>query len=83
MYSFANPILRTLKFLLQPLLDLVLVEPHICAEHMLYALLDANKGMNRRDKSGDEVGRAAFPELSEEALKMFWEHSLRETITEE
>ncbi|KAF5310825.1 hypothetical protein D9619_008023 [Psilocybe cf. subviscida] len=83
MFIFSNPILRALKFLLQPLLDLMLVEPHICAEYMLYALLDANKGMNRRNQTGDDIGRTGFPDVSEEARKVFWEHCLKDTLTEE
>jgi len=52
---------------------------------MLFALLDAEKGMYRRNDKGDEIGMEGFPipvgdeEKKDRAQKALWEHSLQAT----
>ena len=35
--------------------------PKTCAEHILFSLLDADKGVYRRNDKGDEIGMKGFP----------------------
>ena len=59
--------------------------PATCAEYMLFALIDADKGMYRRNSKGDEIVMKGFPTpdgdavKKEEAQKALWEHSLEVT----
>ena len=59
--------------------------PATCAEYMLFALIDADKGMYRRNSKGDEIAMKSFPTpdgdevKKEEAQKALWEHSLEVT----
>ena len=52
---------------------------------MLFALLDADKGMYRRNEKGDEMGMKGFPtpegdeEKKDQAQKALWDHSLQAT----
>jgi hypothetical protein len=52
---------------------------------MLFALLDADKGMYRRNDKGDEIGMKGFPtpvgdeEKKDQAQKALWDHSLQAT----
>ncbi|CAA7261277.1 unnamed protein product [Cyclocybe aegerita] len=62
MFSFSNPILKFIVFLFRPVLRLMLTTPQDCAEYVLHALLDADKGMYRRNSSGDDIGTAKFPQ---------------------
>ncbi|KAJ3504646.1 hypothetical protein NLJ89_g7828 [Agrocybe chaxingu] len=83
MFSSSNPILKFIKFLFRPILRLILTTPQDCAEYVLHALLDADKGMYRRNSPGDDVGMTKFPQADgvekEEAQRRLWEHSLEVT----
>lgn len=52
---------------------------------MIFALLDADKGMYRRNDKGDEIGMKGFPtpvddeEKKDQAQKALWDHSLQAT----
>lgn len=65
-----------------PLLKLIFralaIEPEVCAEHMLYALLDTKKGLSRRNEKGDDVGDLKFPKV-EGAQQKLWDHSVEVT----
>lgn len=51
----------------------------MCAEYMIYALLDAKPGLvNRRSKTADDIGLKAFP-TTEGAADAVWKHSVEET----
>ncbi|KAF9014820.1 hypothetical protein BDZ89DRAFT_1141997 [Hymenopellis radicata] len=56
------------------------VSAEVCAEYMLYALLDKSKegGWSRRDKHGNDIGSQHYS-ISEEDKKAVWEHSVVET----
>ena len=59
--------------------------PETCAEYMLFALLDARKGVYRRDDKADDIGMKEFPtpegdeEKKDQAQKALWDHSLQAT----
>lgn len=74
----ANPILRFIVFLLRPLVLLTTTTKETCAEFMLFALLNAEKGMYRRNQTGDDIGMEKFPQATD-AQKLLWEHSIQET----
>ena len=70
-----------MKILIVPLYPLVwlLTTPRgDCAEYMLYALLSAKKGMNRRNSKGDDIGLKNFP-VTEGAQKALWDHTVSVT----
>ena len=52
---------------------------------MLFALIDVDSGMYRRNAKGDEIEMKSFPTpdgdevRKEEAQKVLWEHSLEAT----
>ncbi|KDR73330.1 hypothetical protein GALMADRAFT_730089 [Galerina marginata CBS 339.88] len=71
-------ITRILVIPILPLLWLLTTPQADCAEYMLFALLNAKKGMNRFDQKGDDIGLKKFP-LAEGAQKMLWDHSLEAT----
>lgn len=52
-----------------------------CAEYMLFALFDTEKGASLRKDKGDEVPfTSVFPGTSvEEAQRKLWDHSVEET----
>lgn len=52
-----------------------------CAEYMLHALLFAKKGMNRRNRTADDIGMLKFPE-AENGEELLWEHSVEATKTD-
>ncbi|KAH9477951.1 Oxidoreductase [Psilocybe cubensis] len=66
---------------LRPLLWLLTTPRQDCAEYMLYAMLYANKGMNRRNKTGDDIGMLKFPQ-AENAQTLLWEHTALVTGTD-
>jgi len=80
-----QPVFKLLLFFLRPLIWLMLTTPETCAEHMIFALIDADHGMYRRNEKGDEIWMKAFPTpegdevKEEEAQKALWEHSLEAT----
>lgn len=53
------------------------VTPAVCAEHMLWALLDGQKGAYRRDCLGDDIGQKGYYG-NEEARARVWEHTEQE-----
>lgn len=71
-----------LGIILYPFIQLlkwaIAIKPEVCAEYMLYALLDAKKGLSRRNDKGDDVGKVKFPEV-EGAQQKLWEHSIEAT----
>jgi hypothetical protein len=54
------------------------VTPDVCAEHMLYALLDSKTELSRRNENGDDIGMMKFP-MEEGAKKKLWDHSVEAT----
>lgn len=57
---------------------MVAIKPEVCAEYMVYALLDSKKGLSRRNEKGDDIGDQNFPN-AEGAQKRLWEHSVKAT----
>jgi len=59
--------------------------PETCAEHILFALIDAGNGVYRRNERGDEIEMKGLPTpdgdevKKEEAQKVLWEHFLEAT----
>lgn len=72
---------KALNFVFRPLIWLLFTTPDVCAEHMLYALLDSKPGMSLRNRHGDDVGMKNYP-TTEGAQEAMWEHSLKETGVE-
>jgi NAD(P)-dependent dehydrogenase (short-subunit alcohol dehydrogenase family) len=56
----------------------VTVSPEVCAEHMLYALFEGEKGAFRRGDKGEDIGRYNY-HGSEDARNKVWEHTI-ETV---
>ncbi|KAF8964498.1 hypothetical protein BDZ97DRAFT_1660167 [Flammula alnicola] len=73
---------KVLSFVFRPLLWLLTIPQEENAEYMLYALLAAQKGMNRRDKKADDIGLKKFPQ-AKDAQKILYQHSLEETTVAE
>ncbi|KAH9932854.1 uncharacterized protein B0H18DRAFT_952045 [Fomitopsis serialis] len=61
------------KVLLYP----VSATPDVCAERMLYALLQSPPGSSRRDNKGDDMGKKRYYG-TDEARERLWEHTLEE-----
>lgn len=78
MLRSSNPIYKLFLFLLTPLFWLITRTQETCAEYMLYALIQAEKGMYRRNENGDDIGLKGFLD-EKDAQKLFWEHSLEAT----
>ncbi|KAF5310826.1 hypothetical protein D9619_008024 [Psilocybe cf. subviscida] len=77
--QFQNPFAKVALFLLYPLVWYFFVEASVCAEYMIYALLDAKAGaVNRRSKTADDIGLKGFP-TAEGAADALWKHSVEET----
>jgi NAD(P)-dependent dehydrogenase (short-subunit alcohol dehydrogenase family) len=77
--QFQNPFAKLALFLLYPLVWYFFVEADVCAEYMIYALLDAKPGLvNRRNRTADDIGLKAFP-MTEGAADAVWKHSVEET----
>ncbi|KAJ3516347.1 hypothetical protein NLJ89_g1190 [Agrocybe chaxingu] len=74
----SNPILWVLFLPLRPLFWLLMTSAPVCAEYMLFAMLDADKGFHRRDQRGNDIGMKNFPQV-ENAQRLLWEHSVVET----
>jgi hypothetical protein len=85
MFKPSNPLYKLVFFFFRPLIWLMATSPETCAEHMLFALLDADKGLYRRNDKGDEIGMKGFPtpegdeEKKDQAQKALWDHSLQAT----
>ncbi|KIM41370.1 hypothetical protein M413DRAFT_18928 [Hebeloma cylindrosporum] len=85
MYKPSNPIYKIIVFFLRPVIWLITTTPEACAEHMIFALLDADKGMYRRNEKGDDIAMKGFPTPAgdeakkEQAQKALWDHSLQVT----
>ncbi|KAJ2922947.1 hypothetical protein H1R20_g14150, partial [Candolleomyces eurysporus] len=71
-----GPIARFFMLLARPFIRAFATTPKNCAEYMIYAFLDADKGMYRRGQKGDDIGLRSFPAATEEQKKAFWEHSV-------
>ena len=54
------------------------VSPGDCAEYMLYALFDGEKGVFRRGSKGEDIGKTRYFG-SDEARAKLWEHSVDAT----
>ena len=63
---------------LRPILWLISTKPEDCAEYMLFALFNAEKGMNRRDAKGDDIGNKGFPQAADGQQRV-WDHSVQLT----
>ncbi|KZT69126.1 NAD(P)-binding protein [Daedalea quercina L-15889] len=61
------------KLLLYP----VSVSPDVCAEYLLYALLQSPAGSSRRNNKGDDMGKKRYYG-TDEARTCLWEHTLEE-----
>ncbi|TFK39195.1 hypothetical protein BDQ12DRAFT_629747 [Crucibulum laeve] len=46
-----------------------------CAESMLFALFNGEKGMFRRNQTGDDIGMSNFPSAEDAQFKL-WEHTV-------
>ncbi|KAF8959331.1 hypothetical protein BDZ97DRAFT_1838455 [Flammula alnicola] len=77
----ANPLIKSAVWMLRPLIWLTTTKQEVCAEYMLYALLDAKKGMYRRNSKADNIGMKDFPD-AKDAQKLLWEHTLEATTVE-
>lgn len=53
-----------------------------CGEYILFGLLDAEKGMYRRNASGDEIGFTKFPQTPD-AQRLLWEHTVEVTTMDD
>ncbi|PPQ78308.1 hypothetical protein CVT25_011679 [Psilocybe cyanescens] len=71
-------ITKILVIPIRPLLWLLTTPQRDCGEYMLYALLEAKKGMNRRNKTSDDIGMLKFP-LAENGQRLLWEHTAEVT----
>lgn len=71
-------LLTILMLPLRPLLWLISTRPEDCAEYMLFALLNAEKGMNRRNANGDDIGTKGFPKAAD-GQERVWDHSVQLT----
>jgi len=83
--TVATPALRPSSWLLtilmlplRPILWLISTKPEDCAEYMLFALLNAEKGMNRRNAKGDDIGTKGFPQ-ADDGQQRVWDHSVQLT----
>ncbi|KAF8960627.1 hypothetical protein BDZ97DRAFT_1905834 [Flammula alnicola] len=77
----ANPLIKSAVCMLRPLIWLTTTKQEVCAEYMLYALLNAEKGMYRRNSKADNIGMKDFPD-AKDAQKLLWEHTLEATTVE-
>lgn len=55
----------------------VSVAPDVCAEYMLYALLQSPPGASRRDNHGDDMGKKRYYGTDESGTRL-WEHTVEE-----
>jgi len=75
MLNFSNIFLKAIVLVLvRPFLWLIATKQEVCAEHMLFAMLDAKTGMYRRDEKGNDIGMKGFP-LGVDAGKLLWNHT--------
>ncbi|KAH9476980.1 Oxidoreductase [Psilocybe cubensis] len=81
LHKSSNPISKLFLFFLSPLLWLITRTQETCAEYMLYALIQAERGMYRRNENGDDIGLKGFPRFANDAQRILWEHSLQATST--
>lgn len=61
---------------MRPLIWAFATTPKDCGEHLTYALLNAQPGMDRRGEKGDAIGELNLPPATEEQKLAFWEHSV-------
>lgn len=71
-----GPIARVFMLLARPFFWAFSTTPKDCAEYMIYAFLNADKGMYRRGSKGDDIGLHNFVAATEEQKTAFWEHSV-------
>ncbi|KAF8167124.1 hypothetical protein B0H34DRAFT_645324 [Crassisporium funariophilum] len=76
-----NPIVRFIAFIFYPLIWLTFMTKETSAEHMLFALLYAHDGLNRRNRKGDDIGLKRFPS-AKDGQKLMWQHSFEATISD-
>ncbi|CAA7262288.1 unnamed protein product [Cyclocybe aegerita] len=74
----SNPILWLLFLPLRPLFWLLMMSAPDYAEYALFAMLDADKGLHRRDQKGNDIGMKNFPQVKD-GQRLMWEHSVVET----
>ncbi|KAJ7280202.1 hypothetical protein C8J57DRAFT_1301908, partial [Mycena rebaudengoi] len=67
--KIASPVLK-------PLVSLGAITPERCAEYMLYALINSEKGFSRRTDKGDDAGKNIY--ASVEARVKLWDHTVQE-----
>src|SRR3989442_8716884 len=68
-------VLLPFAFLLLLALYPTTVSTEVCAEHMLWALFDGEKGVFRRGPKGDDIGKTKYFGTEEER-KGLWEHTV-------
>lgn len=65
---------KIILFLMRPFLWLMSTKMDDCANYMIYALLDGEKGMHRRNETATDIGMKGFP-TQKDAQKVLWEHT--------
>lgn len=77
-YILESLFMKIFVFLVKPITMLAFTRKEVCAEYMLYSLLDSKPGLNRRGTRGEDIGMKAFPP-AEGVREALWEHSITET----
>ncbi|TFK61960.1 hypothetical protein BDN72DRAFT_413381 [Pluteus cervinus] len=74
-------VVQLIRPVLTPLIRLFTVTPADCAESMLYALFNAEKGFNRRNRKGESnlEDKSGKEEVEAEIRKKVWDHSIETT----
>ncbi|TFK61962.1 hypothetical protein BDN72DRAFT_849174 [Pluteus cervinus] len=74
-------VVQLIKPIVTPLIRLFSVPSTDCAERMLYALFNAEKGFNRRNDKGDSnlEDKSGKEEADAEIRKKVWDHSVETT----
>ncbi|KAI0705059.1 hypothetical protein C8T65DRAFT_809887 [Cerioporus squamosus] len=78
--AVATPILQSKYWVLRQFIALwnvFAIAPEECAEYMLYALFQTERGFSRRNQKGDDIGNLRHFG-SDEARERVWEHSKEE-----
>ncbi|KAI0699878.1 NAD(P)-binding protein [Cerioporus squamosus] len=78
--AVATPIMQSKRWAFRQIIALrnaLSTAPEDCAEYMLYALFQTERGFSRRNQKGDDIGN--FRHFgSDEARERVWEHSKEE-----
>ncbi|PPQ74295.1 hypothetical protein CVT24_001331 [Panaeolus cyanescens] len=77
-YIPGSLLMKIFVVLAKPIIMLSFTKKEVCAEYMLYSLLDSKPGLSRRDSRGKDIGMEGFPP-TEGARETLWEHAVKET----